>query len=100
MDSWAKRGVDLHLRVERTDGTGLRSGLEQVLRAAVRGGRLQAGTRLPSSRQLAAELGIARNTVADVYTQLVAEGYFTSRRGHARRGNTRPSDRTGGTRRS
>jgi GntR family transcriptional regulator/MocR family aminotransferase len=81
MDSWAKRGVDLHLQVERAGGAGLRAGLERVLRAAVRGGRLQAGTRLPSSRQLAAELGIARNTVADVYTQLVAEGYFTSGRG-------------------
>ena len=79
MDSWAKEGVDLHL--ERTGGTGLRAGLEHALRSAVRGGRLEAGTRLPSSRQLAADLGVARNTVADAYTQLVAEGYLTGRRG-------------------
>jgi GntR family transcriptional regulator/MocR family aminotransferase len=32
------------------------------------------GTRLPSSRALAADLGIARNTIAEVYSQLVAEG--------------------------
>ncbi|WP_225991819.1 MocR-like pyridoxine biosynthesis transcription factor PdxR [Actinomadura montaniterrae] len=73
--------MDLHLHVERTCGTGLRAGLEHALRTAVRGGRLEAGTRLPSSRQLAVELGVARNTIADVYTQLVAEGYLTSRRG-------------------
>jgi GntR family transcriptional regulator / MocR family aminotransferase len=79
MDSWAKAGVDLHL--ERAGGTGLRAGLERALRTAVRRGQLAAGTRLPSSRQLAADLGIARNSVADVYTQLVAEGYLTSRRG-------------------
>lgn len=63
------------------DGFRLGRSLEAALRAAVRDGRLPPGTRLPSSRALAADLGIARNTVADAYGQLVAEGWLTARAG-------------------
>ena len=42
---------------------------------AILEGLLTAGARLPSSRDLAAELGIARNTVLQVYDQLAEEGY-------------------------
>jgi GntR family transcriptional regulator/MocR family aminotransferase len=76
--SWATFGVDLH--VEPT-GPGVRRGLTEALREAVRGGRLAPGTRLPSSRSLAADLGIARNTVAEAYADLVAEGWLTARQG-------------------
>ena len=58
-----------------------RAGLEHDLREAVREGRLAAGTRLPSSRTLAADLGLARNTVAEAYAQLVAEGWLVARQG-------------------
>jgi GntR family transcriptional regulator/MocR family aminotransferase len=75
---WATLGFDLH--VEPT-GPGLRKGLTKALREAVRSGRLAPGTRLPSSRSLAADLGIARNTVADAYADLVAEGWLTARQG-------------------
>ncbi|MEU1499206.1 PLP-dependent aminotransferase family protein [Streptomyces sp. NPDC005732] len=78
VESWATYGIDLH--VEPT-GSGVRRGLTDALREAVRGGRLPPGTRLPSSRSLAADLGIARNTVADAYTDLVAEGWLTARQG-------------------
>ncbi|MFG2458888.1 PLP-dependent aminotransferase family protein [Streptomyces sp. NPDC048523] len=71
-------GIDLHL--EPTGG-GVRRGLTDALREAVRTGRLAPGTRLPSSRALAADLGIARNTVADAYADLVAEGWLTARQG-------------------
>src|SRR2546423_8572404 len=71
-------GVDLHLDLA---GTRVRAGLEGALRDAIRAGRLRAGTRLPASRALAADLGIARNTVAEVYSQLVAEGWLTARTG-------------------
>ena len=71
-------GVDLHLDLS---GTRVRAGLESALRDAVRAGRLRPGTRLPSSRALAADLGIARNTAAEVYGQLVAEGWLTARTG-------------------
>jgi GntR family transcriptional regulator / MocR family aminotransferase len=71
-------GLDLHLDLP---GHRVRLGLETALRDAVRAGRLGPGTRLPSSRALAADLGVARNTVAEVYSQLVAEGWLTARTG-------------------
>ncbi|MGW0209017.1 MocR-like pyridoxine biosynthesis transcription factor PdxR [Streptomyces sp. NPDC003233] len=62
-------------------GRGVRRALAEAVRDAVRTGHLAPGIRLPSSRQLAAELGLARNTVADAYADLVAEGWLTARRG-------------------
>src|SRR4051794_19635662 len=76
-EQWSSWGLDLVLPIDRTRG--LRSGLEQALRDAVRGGRLPAGTPLPSSRALARDLGVARGTVSQAYEQLVAEGYLTAR---------------------
>ncbi|OIJ67395.1 PLP-dependent aminotransferase family protein [Streptomyces mangrovisoli] len=83
---WATLGVDLHLEPV---GPGVRRGLTDALREAVRTGRLAPGTRLPSSRVLAADLGIARNTVADAYADLVAEGWLTARQGSGTRVATR-----------
>ncbi|GAA1848993.1 PLP-dependent aminotransferase family protein [Pseudonocardia ailaonensis] len=57
----------------------------EALREAVRSGRLAPGVRLPSSRSLAADLGIARNTVAQAYAELVAEGWLTARQGSVTR---------------
>ncbi|MFH8928872.1 PLP-dependent aminotransferase family protein [Streptomyces pristinaespiralis] len=81
-DSWSTFGTDLHLDVR---GPRLRQGLTDALREAARSGRLAPGTRLPSSRSLAADLGIARNTVADAYAELVAEGWLTARQGSGTR---------------
>ena len=61
--------LDLH--VELDGGGGRRAGLERALRAAIRGGRLQPGERVPSTRALAHDLGLARGTVAEAYSQLV-----------------------------
>ncbi|MFJ7148834.1 PLP-dependent aminotransferase family protein [Streptomyces sp. NPDC100445] len=80
---WATLGVDLHLEPARSGG--LRRGLTDALRDAVRTGRLTPGTRLPSSRTLAADLGVARNTVAETYADLVAEGWLTARQGSGTR---------------
>ena len=55
--------------------------LGNALRAAVRGGRLAAGTRLPSSRDLARDLRVSRGVVSELYARLTAEGYLTSRQG-------------------
>ena len=52
--------------------------LYRLLQEGILRDELQPGTRLPSSRQLAAELGIARNTVIHVYEQLGAEGYVSA----------------------
>ncbi|MER6621074.1 PLP-dependent aminotransferase family protein [Streptomyces sp. NPDC000931] len=86
-ERWATFGIDLHLE---PTGPGLRRGLTDALREAVRTGRLAPGTRLPSSRSLAADLGIARNTVAYAYADLIAEGWLTARQGSG----TRVADRT------
>jgi GntR family transcriptional regulator / MocR family aminotransferase len=55
--------------------------VETALRTAIRDGQLAPGLRLPSSRDLAAQLGVARGTVTAAYGQLTAEGYLTARRG-------------------
>ncbi|GGP60342.1 MocR-like pyridoxine biosynthesis transcription factor PdxR [Streptomyces abikoensis] len=105
--TWAISGVDLHLDLPRAatgPGTGpgagvgagtgaavgagergVRAALTDALREAVRSGRLAPGTRLPSSRTLAADLGLARNTVAEAYGELVAEGWLTARQGSGTR---------------
>jgi len=75
-------GLDLHLELA---GTRVRAALEDALRQAVQSGRLAAGTRLPATRTLAADLGVARNTVADAYGQLVAEGWLAARQGSGTR---------------
>lgn len=85
MTSWANTGSrDLHLdlRTAITPGArGARELLLNALRDAIRTGRLAPGTRLPPSRTLASDLGLARNTVADAYAELVAEGWLASRQG-------------------
>src|SRR4029077_7816005 len=75
---WATSGRDLHLELS---GHKRRAGLEDALREAVQSGRLGPGERLPSSRSLALDLGLARNTVAAAYGQLVAEGWLEGRQG-------------------
>jgi GntR family transcriptional regulator/MocR family aminotransferase len=84
--TWAISGVDLHLDL---DGPRVRAALESALREAVTSGRLPPGTRLPSSRTLAGDLGIARNTVAEAYSQLTAEGWLAAVQGSG----TRVADR-------
>ncbi|MEQ4715580.1 PLP-dependent aminotransferase family protein [Nonomuraea sp. B19D2] len=67
-------------------GWGSRRGaVEEALRTAIRDGRLVAGTRLPSSRDLASQLGLSRGTVTQAYEQLVAEGWLTARQGSGTR---------------
>jgi GntR family transcriptional regulator/MocR family aminotransferase len=72
-------GRDLLVAVDEADGRG--AGLERALRGAIRDGRLAPGTRLPSTRVLAADLGWARGTVAGAYSQLAAEGWLVARAG-------------------
>ncbi|MER7755553.1 PLP-dependent aminotransferase family protein [Kitasatospora sp. NPDC097643] len=72
-------GNDLHLDLPATGGR--RAALMAALREAIRSGRLAPGTRLPPYRSLAADLGLARNTAAEAYAELVAEGWLTARQG-------------------
>jgi GntR family transcriptional regulator / MocR family aminotransferase len=73
--SWAS---SLDMLVPLEPGGGRRAALERALRDAVRAGRLAAGERLPSTRALARDLGLARGTVAEAYGQLAAEGYLAT----------------------
>jgi GntR family transcriptional regulator/MocR family aminotransferase len=98
-DVLAQAGVDLHLELR---GQRLGAGLTEALREAVRSGRLGPGTKLPSSRALAEDLGIARSTVTECYTALIDEGWLVARHGsgtrvaeraHAPRARTEGGDR-------
>jgi GntR family transcriptional regulator / MocR family aminotransferase len=82
---WSGLGPELLLRLDRDGGQPLRSQLETGLREAIRTGRLHGGERLPSSRELASELGVSRGLVQECYGQLLSEGYLTSHVGSATR---------------
>jgi GntR family transcriptional regulator / MocR family aminotransferase len=73
--------LDLLLTVSRDRRGTLGAQVEEQLRGAIRDGALRAGTRLPSTRELAGQLGISRRITVDAYAQLAAEGYLVLRRG-------------------
>ena len=82
---WSGLGPELLLRLDRESGQPLRSQLEAGIRDAIRNGRLRAGERLPSSRELARDLGVSRGLVQECYAQLLSEGYLASQAGSATR---------------
>src|ERR1700759_510161 len=88
---WSGLGPELLVRLDRSAPEPRRAQLETSLREAIRDGRLRGGERLPSSRELARELGVSRGMVQEWYGQLLADGYLTSRGGAA----TRVADITG-----
>jgi GntR family transcriptional regulator/MocR family aminotransferase len=73
--------VDVYLSLDRRAARPLRQQIVDGLRLAILEGRLRAGARLPSTRALAAQLGVARFTVEDAFDQLAADGYVEGRRG-------------------
>ncbi|GIH19822.1 MocR-like pyridoxine biosynthesis transcription factor PdxR [Rugosimonospora africana] len=91
--------LDLHLEFDRSAGFPGRS-LESALRDSIRTGRLRAGSRLPGSRSLAADLGLARGTVVQAYAQLVAEGWLVSAPGSGTRVADHRSGSSRGARRA
>lgn len=62
------------------DGPAYRRLYEQI-RSGILAGQLAPGTRLPTSRSLALDAGVSRNTVLAAFDQLRAEGYLEGRRG-------------------
>src|SRR4029450_1187658 len=72
---------DLLLSVARNGSRTLGAQIEDQLRCAVREGVLKAGARIPSTRDLALQLGVSRRVVVDAYAQLAAEGYLVLRQG-------------------
>ena len=73
--------IELLLSVSR-DGAGtLGAQIEDQLRRAIRTGSLKSGSRVPSTRDLARQLGVSRRVAVDAYSQLAAEGYLVLRQG-------------------
>ena len=71
----------LAARLDRTAGEPVYRQVLGLMQQAILTGQLLPGAKLPSSRMLASDLGIARNTVLHVYDQLTAEGYVLSTTG-------------------
>jgi GntR family transcriptional regulator / MocR family aminotransferase len=78
----------VQLAVDPDSATPLYRQVYEGLRDAMLSGRLARGARLPSTRALAADLGVARNTVLLAFDQLRSEGYLQGKRG----GGTRARD--------
>jgi GntR family transcriptional regulator/MocR family aminotransferase len=73
--------VELLLSVARDGPETLVAQIEGQLRRAIRDGSLRAGARVPSTRDLARQLGVSRRVVVEAYGQLAAEGYLALRQG-------------------
>src|SRR5918998_1546363 len=74
-------GPVLLVELDRSGDLPLHEQIERSVREGIRSGRLTGGTRLPSTRSLAAELGVSRGVVSAAYDQLAAEGYLETRQG-------------------
>lgn len=93
----------LPLRLDRASRVPWGVQLSAAIRGMVTEGRLAPGDRLPSSRALAADLGVARSVAEQAYAQLVAEGWLEGRHGsgtyvaagRAPRASTPPRPRPG-----
>lgn len=73
--------MTLALRVDSQDPTPPYEQLHRQLATAIASGALPPGTRLPTVRQLAADLGIAAGTVMRAYSELESGGLVATRRG-------------------
>lgn len=67
--------------LDREDDLPIYRQLYNGLRQAIISGRLEAGVRLPSSRDMAQLFSVSRNTILDAIGQLIAEGYLDTRQG-------------------
>jgi len=83
-NSWTSPGLDLIVALD-SQGRGRCAAVQNAVREAIRDGRMRAGDRLPSSRSLASDLGVARGTVVEAYEQLIAEGWLVTRHGQGTR---------------
>jgi GntR family transcriptional regulator/MocR family aminotransferase len=65
--------------LDRDSDLNLQTQIRQKIVDGINNGVFPAGTRLPSSRKLAQQLDVSRNTVVAVYQELTADGYIVSR---------------------
>lgn len=69
------------LTIDRSQKTPLIRQIYKQLRIKILNGEISAGSRLPSTRQLAEELEVSRNVILEAYDQLLAEGFLEGQRG-------------------
>lgn len=81
MQSTAAIADYLEYALIRNGGEALHRQLYKILREKIKTGVLKSGSPLPSTRSMAEQLQIARNTVLYAYEQLIAEGYLETRQG-------------------
>jgi GntR family transcriptional regulator/MocR family aminotransferase len=81
----APDGIPILIALDPKASESLARQIYRVLRDGILGGRLAGGFRLPSTRALATDLGVSRNTVVTAFDQLLAEGYVESRVGRGTR---------------
>ncbi|WP_158231369.1 PLP-dependent aminotransferase family protein [Bradyrhizobium sp. C9] len=67
------------IEIEKSSSTSIQQQLYDRIRAAIVEGRIQSGERVPSTRSLAVQLGIARGTIDITYARLTSEGYLVAR---------------------
>ena len=73
--------MNLATLLDRDSTTPLRQQIYEQWRQGILSGRFRPGQAVPSTREMAATLEIARSTVTDAYDQLIAEGYLETTRG-------------------
>jgi GntR family transcriptional regulator/MocR family aminotransferase len=73
--------MELLVSVTRDGSRTLGAQVEDQLRRAIQDGALRPHAGLPSTRDLAHQIGVSRRVVVDAYAQLAAEGYLTLRQG-------------------
>ena len=88
-------GVSSGAVLDKGSASPLYRQLHDRLRAQILDGQLEAGARLPSTRALAAHLGVSRTTTALAYELLLLEGYIESRVGDGTRVACMPAQRPG-----
>ena len=76
-----RASTSLLIRIDPAVGGGLQQQVYQGIRRAILDGVVKPGARLPSSRELAADLRVSRTTTLLAMDQLAAEGYVVSRSG-------------------
>jgi GntR family transcriptional regulator/MocR family aminotransferase len=81
MPKTAVTGTIINLDIDKASPTPIYQQIIDRLREAVSQGRVTPGSKLPSTRIFAEELGVSRNTVLQVFDTLINEGLLTSRVG-------------------
>lgn len=75
------RSLELLISLSRDGSATLGAQIEDQIRCAVRSGKLGPGAPIPSTRDLAQQLGVSRPLVVEAYARLAADGYLSLRQG-------------------